>query len=311
MVDLRPPTARVVAGETRAGPCGSRGVEGWYRPGRRATAAIAAVGMLVLIGGCGSRAGASPAKKPDSPISSAAAEADCRQLTAAVCYSPQRLRAAYGIQPLVARGTDGHGETVVRIEFAMQPQQPQPPRSVPITDIRQDLALFDAVFGLPVAHLQVDTSLAGSTSPWLASGEEVEDTEIIHTVAPDASIRLVLIPRQSSSGRLRAAAVGAVLRLAPSQGVVVSLGDGTGERCLTAAEVAGLNSALQAAEDHHVTVVGSTGDLGAAQTACSGAGRPVKEVGFPAADPLVLAVGGTSLDANRATGAYISENIVA
>ena len=125
--------------------------------------------------------------------------------------------------------------------------------------------LFDAVFGLPVAHLQVDTSLAGSASPWLASGEEVEDTEIIHTVAPDAAIRLVLIPRQSSPGGW-AAAVGAVLRLALSQGVVVSLGDGTGERCLTSAEVAGLNSALQAAEDHHVTVVSSTGDLGAAKT---------------------------------------------
>ena len=44
--------------------------------------------------------------------------------------------------------------------------------------------MFDAVFGLPAARLQVDTSLAGSASPWLASGEEVEDTEIVHAVAP-------------------------------------------------------------------------------------------------------------------------------
>ena len=35
--------------------------------------------------------------------------------------------------------------------------------------------------------------------------------------------------------------------------------------------------------------------------------RPVKEVGLYAADPLVLAAGGTSLNADRATGAYISE----
>ena len=52
----------------------------------------------------------------------------------------------------------------------------------------------------------------------------------------------------------------------------------------------------------------STGDLGAAGLVCSGTGPPVKAVGLPAADPLVLAVGGTNLDADRATGAYISES---
>ena len=80
----------------------------------------------------------------------------------------------------------------------MKPQEPQQP--VPVTDIRQDLALFDAVFGLPAARLQVDTSMAGSASPWLASGEEVEDAEIVHAVAPDAAIRVVLIPSRSSPG---------------------------------------------------------------------------------------------------------------
>jgi subtilase family serine protease len=57
-------------------------------------------------------------------------------------------------------------------------------------------------------------------------------------------------------------------------------------------------------------VVGSSGDFGAAGKRCPGAGAaftPVKEVSLFASDPLVLAVGGTSLDANRATGAYISE----
>ena len=78
-------------------------------------------------------------------------------------------------------------------------------------------------------------------------------------------------------------------------------------RCYTSAEVAGLNSALQAARDHHMTVVSSTGDLGVATHACSVAGSPVKAVGLYAAGPLVLAVGGTSLEADPVTGAYISE----
>ena len=183
---------------------------------------------------------------------------------------------------------------------------PDPQSNVPVTDIRQDLALFDAVFGLPAAHLQVDTRLAGSASPWSATGEEVEDAEIVHAVAPDATIRVILIPQQSSPASA-AAATDTVLRLAVSQGAVVSIAGNADEHCYTSAEVAGFNSALQAAEDHHVTVVSDSGDLGVVIATCSGAGKPVKGVGLYAADPLVLTAGGTSLDANRTTGAYISE----
>jgi subtilase family serine protease len=283
---------------------------------RAAAAAIVAAGALVVAGGCSSGAGSSgagssgtgssPAGNPSGSVTSVAAEADCRHLTGGACYAPQQFRVAYGIAPLLDRGTDGRGQTVVLQEFAKNPQQPEPPQAVPITDIRQDLALFDSVFALPAARLQVDTSLAGSASPWLASGEEVEDTEIVHAVAPGAAIRVILIPPQSSPGSALAA-TDAVLRLALSQGAVVSIGPGAGERCYTSAEVAGLNAALKAAQDHHVTVVSSTGDLGAAVAVCSGAASAVKGVGLYAADPLVLAVGGTRLNAAPATGAYISE----
>jgi subtilase family serine protease len=272
---------------------------------RDVAAAMAAAGTLVLAGGCSPGAGSSrPGPSAGPAPSAAAAEASCQHRTAGACFTPQQFRVAYSIAPLVDRGIDGRGQTVVLMEFAMKPSEPQ--QSVPVTDIRQDLALFDAVFGLPVARLQVDASLAGSAGPWLASGEEVEDTEIVHAVAPDARIRLILIPRQPGPGSF-VAAEDAVLRLALSQGAVVSIGPAGAEHCFTSAEVAGLNSALQAAQDHHVTVVTSTGDLGAASTSCSGGAPVVKEVGLPASDPLVLAVGGTSLDADHATGAYISE----
>ena len=278
---------------------------------RSAAGIAAAAGTLALAAGCSSGAASSGAAsalvaKAADPVTSATAEADCRRLTAAACYAPRQFRTAYGIQPLLNRGIDGRGETVVLQEFAKTPGEPDPGENVPTTDIRQDLALFDGAFGLPAARLQVDTSLAGSASPWSASGEEVEDAEIVHTVAPGATIRVILIPRQSSNATA-VAATDAVLRLALSQGSVVSIGPGGGESCYTSAQATGLNSALQAAQDHHVTVVASTGDLGAAVAACSGTGLPVKGVGLYAADPLVLSVGGTTLDANRATGAYISE----
>jgi len=289
----------------------------------RAQAVMAAAGTLVLACGCSSRAGSSSARHSAGPTASAAVT-DCQHQYASACYTPQQLRVAYGIQPLLDRGTDGRGQTVVLMEFANTPQQPAPL----VTDIRQDLALFDAAFGLPAARLQVDTSLAGSSWPWLAGLEEVEDSEIVHAIAPDAAIRVILIPPwlfppapgtslppgyspppPDASAGTWISALDGVLRLALSQGSVVSLSANLGEECFTPAEAAGLNSALQEDKEHHVTVVASSGDFGAASTQCGNYGLPtsVAEVGLPASDPLVLAVGGTTLHADPATGAYRSE----
>jgi subtilase family serine protease len=273
---------------------------------RAAAAIAAAAAVLVLAGGCSSsRAGSSPGRTPTSP-SIGAAEADCQQRTAAACYRPAQFRVVYGIQPLLNRGIGGRGQTVVLQEFAQEPGPDRAGEPVPITDIRKDMVLFDTVFSLPTARLQVDNSIADAASPWLASGEEVEDAEIVHAVAPDATIRVILIPRQSSPGSALAA-TDTVLHLALSQAAVVSIGPGNNELCYTPTQVANLNSALQAAQDHHVTVVSSSGDNGAALLPCSGTGKPVKEVPLYASNPLVLSVGGTTLDADPSTGAYISE----
>src|ERR1022692_3857609 len=108
----------------------------------------------------------------------------------------------------------GCGPTVVLLEFP--PAAGSPPTE---TDIRQDLARFDSAFGLPAARLQAVNTLAHEASPWLANFEEVEDTEVVHALAPDAAIREVLIPSApaASPGKVSAAVVGA-LRLGPAPG---------------------------------------------------------------------------------------------
>jgi len=235
-----------------------------------------------------------------------AVAADCLAIQPP-CYTPRQLRVAYGVQPLVDRGITGRGQTVVLLEF---PPSPVPRTQVPPTasDIRQDLARFDSVFGLPAAHLQVVNTLAHAASPWLASAEEVADTEIVHAIAPDAAIREVLIPSPytASIGKVSPAAV-AALRLGLAQGGVIEFSAGVGEQCFTTAEAAQWNSVLQAAQHDRVTVVISTGDNGAGITPCPGGTASVKGVDLPASDPLTLAVGGTSLQASRTTGAYIGE----
>ena len=228
------------------------------------------------------------------------------------CYTPQQLQAAYGVQPLLGRGITGRGQTIVLLEFpppAARAPSPVAAGQVPaVTDIRQDLARFDATSDLPAAQLQVVNTLARAASPWLAAGEEVEDTEIVHAIAPGAAIREVLIPAQDTAApATAAAAVAAAVRLGLTQGAVISLSAGEGEQCFAPAAAAQVNSALQAAQRDRVTVVVSTSDDGAATTCPSDAPTPFKGVDLPASDPLALAVGGTSLQASQPTGAYIGE----
>jgi len=254
----------------------------------------------LLAGGGTGAAATAPA--PSLP---GAASADCLA-SRPRCYTPRQLRAAYGIQPLLDRGITGRGQTVVLLEFP--PSAAGSPLAV--TDIRQDLARFDALFGLPSVRLQVVNTLAHAASPWLASPEEVGDTEIVHALAPGAAIREVLIPSPYTAGLGRvSAAVVAALRLGLAQGGVISLSAGTGEQHFTPGEVAQVNAVLRAAQRDRVTVVVSTGDSGAATTPWPPGtdSAAVKGVDLPASEPLALAVGGTSLQASQATGAYTSE----
>jgi subtilase family serine protease len=222
------------------------------------------------------------------------------------CYAPQQFRVAYGIAPLLDRGIDGRGETVVLLE--QEETQAAPPK---VTDIRQDLARFDGLFGLPEARLQVVNSLARSPSPWLADEEEVEDTEIVHAVAPAADIRELLVSDADLESTAATVNYGlAALLLGVTQGAVISVSSSKGESCFTPAEIAGQNATLQMARERHVTVVISSGDFGVVSQPCPGAAVgavPVTGVNLLASDPLALAAGGTSLRASYTTGTYIGE----
>jgi subtilase family serine protease len=263
--------------------------------GAAAAAGVAAAGMLLAAGpALGSTAG-SPA-------------GDCDSVT--TCYTPGQLRAAYGVQPLTDRGIDGGGETVVIP--ALAESQPDPPA---VSDLRQDMAGFDKLFGLPAPRMQVVTSLAGPASPWLSYGEETLDAEMVHAVAPRAAITIVLLkPASLAAPAAAATALTAMLKIGTARGDVISVSAGWGEHCFTSAEAATMHAALVQAAARHVTVVAGTGDIGPVGEPCNeldlvnGTSFPlVREASLPAADPLVLAAGGTTLDASHQSGGYRGE----
>jgi len=238
--------------------------------------------------------------------------ADCDSVT--TCYTPQQLQVAYGIKPLLDRGINGRGETVVLPELAES--RLNPPL---VTDMRQDMAAFDRLFRLPPARMRVVTTLAGARAPWLAFGEEVLDVEMVHALAPDATLVILLVPATSLDNTKNAvSAAVSSLRLGSTEGGVLSIsaaGQIGGEHCVGRAQASRVDAALQTAARRHVTVVAASGDIGAAAEPCdvyaalAGAGTftPVKEVNLLASDPLVLGAGGTSLTASHATGAWQGE----
>ena len=252
-----------------------------------------------LVAGCASAAATDSTTVTVSAATAAAATApvNCAPpgVKAPPCYSPRAYQVAYGVAPLLSRGTDGSGETVVMPELAS---------SAPAMDIRQDLAAFDATFGLPPASLHVVNTIAGSATPYLAGDEEVTDTEMVHAIAPGATLDVVLVPADATSSTANfAAALTEVVRAGVAlHAAVISISASLGEHVLTRAEANMMNAALERAREHHVTVVASSGDTGAISD-----DGPPRQVSMPASDPLVLGVGGTALDAASPGGAYQGE----
>jgi subtilase family serine protease len=265
-------------------------------------AAAAAMTAALLVAVCSS------APVLASTSATGSGTGDCDSVT--TCYTPAQFRVAYGIAPLTSRGIDGRGETVVIP--ALAESQPSPPA---VSDLRQDMAGFDALFGLPAPRLRVVTTLAGPASPWLSYGEETLDAEMVHAVAPGAAITIVLLKQADlATPAAAAAAMTAMLKIGIARGDVISISAGWGEHCFTSGEAASLHAVLRQAVRRHVTVVAGTGDIGPVSEPCdeldlvNGTPFPlVKGVTLPASDPLVLAAGGTTLDASHQTGAYLGE----
>jgi subtilase family serine protease len=260
------------------------------RPRRRWLAAASLAACLAAA----YSAAAADSTAASAPAGTAPLNCEPAGVKAPPCYSPQAYQVAYGVAPLLRRGIDGRGETVV--------VGPEPAASPSSSDIRKDLAAFDTTFGLPPASLNI-VNIVKSATPYLAGDEELTDTEMVHAIAPDATLDVVLEPADLiSSPANSAAAITSVIQEGVAlHAAVISLDLTVGEHFLVPAETAKMNAALEQAREQHVTVVDGSGDTGA----LSRYGPPV-EVGMPASGPLVLAVGGTSLAASPG-GTYQGE----
>ena len=223
-------------------------------------------------------------------------------LTSAVpprCFSPQQIRRAYGIQPLLNKGITGKGHTIVIIDGSTSPT------------LQADVHLYDALYGLKDPTINVFAPFGTPPFDPNAYIETALDVEESHSLAPGATIDLVLADTSQAQtpGAFVSILLGATkYAVDHNLGDVISQSFGVGESCVGSAYLQAEQQVFKEARQKHITVLASSGDSGDLAISCIGGGfTEAKGVSVPASDPLATAVGGTTLDAALNTGKYNSE----
>jgi len=220
--------------------------------------------------------------------------AQCEQQYQLKCYMPDQIQQAYGLPSLYRQGITGTGATIAIVD----------PYGSPTLDA--DLATFDSAAGLPAPDLKVVEPVGHvvyhSNDPDMLAGamETTLDVEWAHAIAPDAKIVLVAAPNDNTATVLKALLYAVQHRL----GDVINLSWGSPEQDYKASQISELHALFTIAASKHVTVVASSGDTGVTgnQLQFPAPFYTYRVALWPATDPDVTAVGGTSLNLDAAGG---------
>ena len=231
------------------------------------------------------------------------------------CYTPQDIRAAYGVSGLtLAASVDrtthnyGQGQTIVLVDAYGSPTA------------ATDLQTFHNTFfptlpdpnfqqifpqGNPQFHnTSHGAGLSGSNGAAGWSGEATLDIEWAYSIAPLAHIILMAVPPAETEGvqgfpNLFKAIAGEI-QAAPN-GTVFSMSFSATEQTMEGAGpalVARLDQVFQmglAKSDNFFAATGDTGTVNSSKLHKESASYPYPTVGWPASSPYVVAVGGTQL----------------
>lgn len=216
-----------------------------------------------------------------------------------VCYGPDAIRKAYGLDQIIASGINGTGQTIVIIDAYGSPT------------LEADVQAFSALFGLPPANI-TQIRMPGSTpfdfndNNQLGWAEESSlDVQWAHAIAPGANIILVAAATNNDDDLLAAQNYAISQKL----GYIISESFGESELALQQFGKAGQaifdanEKSYKTAADHQISVLVSAGDDGAAGFDINGILQSVPVANYPASSPNVTTVGGTNLFFGTATNA--------
>ena len=219
-----------------------------------------------------------------------------------VAYDPTQIRTAYDSTFLLPPniGYTGAGNTIDILDAYDYP------------NLLSDLTTFDSTFSLPPPTISVYENPAwgtytvcptpsGSQASWCF--EAAMDTQWAHSMAPGASLHVILVPDNHDNSLL--AGIQYVVNTDLPTGGVFTNSWGAPELCTQflytqecdSSFVNNVHPFLMQAAIEGITTFFSTGDDGAYMQGCTGLGcSSTLTVEYPASDPYVTAVGGTSLN---------------
>jgi subtilase family serine protease len=253
-------------------------------------------------------------------------QADC-QSVGRRCFGPAAMQASYNLAPLYHAGREGQGVTVAIIDSFGNP------------NMAADLGNFDTQLGLPhmcgepgatcsagtptFTHVywdgktQVKTPPAGAKDPGLEQRnawalETSLDVEWVHSIAPKANIINVTTDTAETLGVQGFPAMMKAEQyiIDHHEATVISQSFASAEQAFASTQsLQNLRYAFSDAAANGVTVLGSSGDGGSANSKKTPVRNPVTlpypTVQWPASDPLVTGVGGTYLCTDPTTGTTV------
>jgi subtilase family serine protease len=295
---------------------------GWHPRASTATGVTSTLLILLLlltacgipggVGGNGANSGsptAAPhatatATQPDNSNADTCPKLSGYPTKGVYCYTPHQFRIAYGVEALTQKGFTGKGQTVVDIVSFGSPT------------LQQDMNVFDKQFGLPPINIQIINPLG--TKPFnptnkdmaLWAGETTLDVQIIHAIAPEAGIVVLTSPVSETEGTIGLPEFRQLEQYAIDHklGSIISQSWGASEVTLKDAagkhEIQKWDAFFQKATTQQgMTFFSPSGDNGATDYIDLQATKlsPIATTNFPADEPWVTSVGGTTAIRNGAT----------
>jgi len=192
-------------------------------------------------------------------------------------YAPNDINAAYGISTLHSKGLTGTGTRIGLLEldgFSVN-----------------DLTRFDSQYDLPAPTMR-RIHVPGGNFSLKQQGEATMDVEWAHAVAPGAALDVYMLKDTNSNTAFWNETAQALKEAAANGDRAISISWGV---CSPASGSAPAQQEFSALENQGISVFVSSGDYGALAGPRHDCGsKPA--VAYPAADPSVVAVGGTTLD---------------
>src|SRR4051812_30599858 len=285
-----------------------------YRNSRRRTipVGIAAVSAMLtaLATASGSHADTTPTVPPfdisygpnftllPAPLSTS----ECRAAYGIDCYGATQLQDAYNVGPLLRKGLDGTGVTIVELIPYGSPT------------LQHDLDIYNRQFGLPDTKLEfrqfgtMPTYDPHNFLHVMSAAGITWQVELVHAIAPGAKI---IIAEVSPKDDITVPQVGIPECMEAEQAMVEEgVGDIFQQMFSTAEDtfpggdtysgLRKLRHALLSANAHHVTTTAPAGNSGVTGFDANGHLYQRPSVLWPASDPLVTSVGGAEFYLNDA-----------